>query len=223
MGTRRAGAGFDGGLSAGGTITGNLAVTGTVTVGTGLTVTAGGATVSAGGVQATGNSNVTGDLTVTGVLGGGTMQSGNTVLTGTLNVNGACDFDSTVNVDGAVTCISSLETRGRLIGKPTIQNITAVGNTISPSAPWVILNANGIYTLTSTPTITVSGVQDGTRLILMGITNGTTIQDESVLAGSKLRLQGSANKGIGVNDVIELIFDSSTGFWRHLVPLAALA
>ena len=67
--------------------------------------------------------------------------------------------------------------------------------------------------MTATPTLQISGIATGTRVSLIGGANATTLQRESALAGSKLRLSNS-NHVVNQYDVLELIFDGS--FWREI-------
>lgn len=114
-----------------------------------------------------------------------------------------------------LTLTSSIEAP-TLTTTPGTQELTAAGNTITPTSSYMRLTATGVLTLTSTPTIATAGVADGTHLLVHNAgANGITIQDEAVLAGSKLRLNSGTNKGLGQNDVLNLIFDAASGFWRQ--------
>lgn len=81
---------------------------------------------------------------------------------------------------------------------------------------------SGAVTLTSTPNID-QGAFDGQLLILRRNASGLTltIRDEASLAGSGLRLDGAANKGLTSRDTIGLIWRASTLEWWQVVPLVA--
>lgn len=95
----------------------------------------------------------------------------------------------------------------------TSQAITAVGNTILCNANNVQVDPNGTYTLTSTPTI-ADAANDGTRCVITNLDTALTltIQDESALASSNLRLGGS-NIAIGPRQSVALIYNSTLGVW----------
>lgn len=128
-----------------------------------------------------------------------------------------------VDLTAGGTVAGELALDGRLVLVPATQTITAVSDTILPAAAFVQLTATGAAILTSTPNIATAGVAGGTELILHNAgTNTITLQDESTLAGSKLRLASGTNKAIGPNDVIALIFDAASGFWRQKQTQQAL-
>ncbi len=95
----------------------------------------------------------------------------------------------------------------------TVQDITAVGETISADASLVMLTADNSYTLTSTPTIAAGA--DGQVLTIMNVdsADAITIQDESGLAGSNLRLAGAASLALGPRDVVTLIYSVTLADW----------
>lgn len=127
-----------------------------------------------------------------------------------------------LTLSGALTAVGVVNS-GLEVVAPTTQTLTAVTDTIQPVSGSVVLNntSGGGLTLTSTPSIATAGVADGTILILRATLGGVTLQDESALAGSKLRLATGSNKAIGVNDELALVFDEPTGFWRQLTTLQA--
>ncbi len=95
----------------------------------------------------------------------------------------------------------------------TAQDITGVGETISADAGLVQLTADNSYTLTSTPTIAAGS--DGQVLTIMNVdsTDAITIQDETALAGSNLRLAGAASLVLGPRDVVTLIYSVTLADW----------
>ncbi len=93
------------------------------------------------------------------------------------------------------------------------QAITAVGNAITAVSETVELTADGNYTLTSTPTIADGYNGQKLRLINVDTTPNTiTLQRESALAGSNLRL-GGATRVLGQYDHIDLEFNATLGDW----------
>lgn len=69
-------------------------------------------------------------------------------------------------------------------------------------------------TMTSTPTI-AAGDQGGRILVLQGANDSATVtlQDNSVLSGSLLRLQYGRDFTLGNNDQIEFRWDAGAGLW----------
>lgn len=154
------------------------------------------ATQNAGTVAITGG-------TLNGTLGG-TTPAAAAVTTLTAS--------STLAVSGASTLSNTLFTPSSAI------QTLAAANTISPNAAKIrVAGSGGPVTLTSTPTIT-NPVADGQRLVIMGTdaANTLTLQDETGLAGSKLRLAGAASVTLGLYDTIELLWDQALGFWVEL-------
>lgn len=106
---------------------------------------------------------------------------------------------------------------GKTVYAPTSQTLAAAGNTIGNSATlYYIDNSTGaLLTMTSTPTISVTGAQDGQLLIIINVDTADSIalQDETGLAGSKLRLPGAATLTLGPKDSAMFIYKSSAGEW----------
>lgn len=77
------------------------------------------------------------------------------------------------------------------------------------------LRIYGDATLTSTPTIN-PGV-DGQVLRIVGLDDSLmpTIQDESSLPGSGIRLQQKLSFTFGIRDSMTLVYNSSQGIWRE--------
>lgn len=96
----------------------------------------------------------------------------------------------------------------------TAQVIDAVGDTVLANATTIVLDPDGNYTLTSTPTIA-----DGTQGQLLIITcsdseaNSVTVQDEGSLVGSNLQL-GAASRVIGALDTLILRMGTTT--WNEV-------
>lgn len=100
---------------------------------------------------------------------------------------------------------------------PTSQTLAAAGNTITVTASLAnIDNSTGAsLTLTSTPTVSTTGAQSGQFLTIVNVDSADNIvlQDETSLAGSKLRLPGAANLTLGPKDSVTLVYNTAAGEW----------
>lgn len=127
------------------------------------------------------------------------------------NSTNGLDIDSATTTSyqsGAVTKMV-INAMGR-VDSPGTQALTAVGNTITPTSTVMTLSSDGNYTLTSTPTI-AAGTASGQRLTLVySGANTVTLQRESALAGSTLRL-GAATRALSEYDTLELIWNGT--YW----------
>lgn len=153
-----------------------------------------------------------------GDLAGGGTIAGNLVITGTLNVQGAADLDSTLNVDGASTI-------RKLYGAPASQNLSLVSDTVLPAALNVYLTntSGGSLTLTSTPSISTTGVADGQIVVLHNFASNTiVIQDVASLAGSKCRFAAGASKSITPHDTMAMVYVAASDEWRQLTTLQGI-
>lgn len=99
------------------------------------------------------------------------------------------------------------------------QAITGVGSTILANENMIVLNPDGDYTLTSTPTI--ADGKAGQVLIITCASaeaNTVTVQDQDTLANSNLQL-GAATRAISGKDSLTLVFDGTdwieTGFTNN--------
>lgn len=113
------------------------------------------------------------------------------------NQNIQAHFKSSVNSIDAGTGITA--------GMLTRTIIRVVGNALP-------------ITVTATPSIPITGVPDGSIIILQGTddTNTVTFNDEATTSGSKLQLNSGANCSLGKGDVLSLCFDLTDGFWYEL-------
>lgn len=94
-----------------------------------------------------------------------------------------------------------------------IQSLLAA-TAVDPNAAKIRVAGNGgAVTLVATPTIS-DPTNDGQQLIIVGThdTNTVTFQNESALAGTKLKL-GAASRALGAGDVLELIWDEVMDRW----------
>lgn len=110
-------------------------------------------------------------------------------------------------------------------GGRTIHSVT--GNILSLEAGDTIAPANfrrfvrvagdgGAVTLTSTPNITAGNNGEIMSIIGTSDPNSVTLQDESVLTGSLLRLNGGINVTLGARDTIEFVYLTGENAWIEL-------
>jgi hypothetical protein len=88
---------------------------------------------------------------------------------------------------------------------------------IAPNAAKIAVIGNGgAVTLTATPTIT-NPPTDGQLLLIKGTSaaNTVTLQDETSLAGTRLKL-GGATRLLGLNDTILLSWDAAVSLWSEV-------
>jgi hypothetical protein len=104
-------------------------------------------------------------------------------------------------------------TRGDVSSVSTLQATDAIGVTHEVAR----IKGSGNVTLTSTPSIN-AGEYDGQRLIIHGTddSNTVTLQDESNLGSSGVRLTHAYNCTFGVNDTMELIWYDAGSVWVEL-------
>lgn len=151
------------------------------------------------------------DFTGTNLIGnGGTdwTSAANSVLTGYYDgTNWYCVVSTPSALSGDVAVDTLVYTPS------STQVIDAVGDAILANASLVILNPDGDYTLTSTPTI--ADGTDGQRLFITcadAEANIVTVQDEDVLGSSNLELN-SSTVAITGKTVLSLIFYD--GSWKE--------
>lgn len=141
-------------------------------------------------------------------IGAGTADTGSFT---TLASSGAATLNSAaitnnVSVGGAIFAPST-----------AIQSLLAA-TAINPNASKIrVVGNGGAVILVATPTITTP-VADGLLLLIMGTddTNTVTLQDETSLAGTKLRLNAGGDRTLGLYDTLLLAYDSTSGFWTEV-------
>lgn len=123
----------------------------------------------------------------------------------TVSFDGSVVYAGTIGAN--ITLTGSYELPGGAkVEAPITQAITAVGDTINADAGLKILNPDGDYVMTSTPTI-----PDGlpgqilTLTVAEGEANTVTVQDEGSLGGSNLELK-AVNRAIGAGNILRLRF-----------------
>lgn len=99
-------------------------------------------------------------------------------------------------------------------------SITAAGGITIHNKVMRVQGSGGAVTITALPNINANFTVDGFELILQGDsdTNTLTLQDESQLTGSKLKLQDTLNQTIGKGDILKLMYDAGDGYWYQSSP-----
>jgi len=109
---------------------------------------------------------------------------------------------------------SNVTIAGRDVGTAVAATITGASYAFTATTPVIRVTSTpvGTTTLTSTPTIAVSSITDGTRLTLINETsNPFVLQDDGTLSGSKVQLGGVTQRTLTQWQSIDLIY--SNGFW----------
>jgi len=110
---------------------------------------------------------------------------------------------------------SNLLTSGRTVATPTALQTLSTNSQIVVSNTTVafVAGSGGYVTLTSTTTIPPG--TDGQHVVIIGTsdTNTVTLQDESILAGTWLLLNG-ANRTLGKGDSLGLRYSTQLGKWN---------
>jgi parallel beta-helix repeat protein len=101
-----------------------------------------------------------------------------------------------------------------IIPPSATQTLTAVGDTISVYGGTKVLLADGVYTMTSTPTIAAGTHGQQMRLFNLG-TNAITIQDNGTLAGSTLRLVATT-VALSQRDSVLLEWNDDVAGWVQI-------
>lgn len=102
----------------------------------------------------------------------------------------------------------------RIVYTPSKQTLAADSDQIKAISRIVeIQSSAGSLTLTSVPTIANGTDGQVVTIINVDTVNSITLQDESVLAGSNLRLPGGANLTLGPRDVVTLYYSADLGDW----------
>lgn len=109
---------------------------------------------------------------------------------------------------------------GLLVSTAATQALAAAGDTLNPAKRNILrVTATGDFVLSATPTI--ADGTDGQELLLLNVDlfdatqNEITLQDESVLVGSNLRLR-TPTVILGTRDSILLRFDAFDGSWGEI-------
>src|SRR3990167_130181 len=95
----------------------------------------------------------------------------------------------------------------------TLQTLSATDRISHPPDTVEGAGNGGAVTLTSVPTI--SAGYAGERILIIGTSdvNTVTVQDSSSLTGSLLQLSSGANKTLGANDTLYLVYSPTNGAW----------
>lgn len=151
-------------------------------------------------------------------LNGGETSGANSVTIG----GGSTEYESTIAIGGPTAGVGEIAIGGAAsktnivfgsrvqVGNQLLFSGPTAGTTIPVSGSFIRSNGSGTVTMTATPTLQTTGVQDGTILYYYS-SNGTTVfQDNGTLPGSDVELQ-AATRSVGPGDVLQLIF--SDGKW----------
>ena len=101
------------------------------------------------------------------------------------------------------------------VEKPLRKQSLAAGTAIKPNAAFLPIGASGDVTITATPSIEATA-EDGTKITLVNLDDVfIELQDESLLAGSKLRL-GVPRLRLNQYEAISLQYVSAADAWIKL-------
>lgn len=128
---------------------------------------------------------------------------------------GAISATPITGAAGSFTALAATQTLA--LPASGVQSLFA-GNQINPNAPAVkVVGNGGPITLGSTPTIDNSALVDGQVLLIRGTddTNTLTVQSESSLPGSQLKL-GAATRVLAKNDQLLLTYDAGDSCWYEI-------
>jgi hypothetical protein len=150
---------------------------------------------------------------------GGTTGNGYSVNEILTIAQPGSDLDATVKVTsevmGAIDGLELISSGGNYL---TGNNIPLTGGLGYGAEINVGSLIGGAVKMTSTPTVTPAPYE-GLQIVLWnkGADTGTlTLQDESNLSGSKLKLQGGADAVLDPGDTLSLIWDEDSDLWREV-------
>jgi len=143
-------------------------------------------------------------------------SNGNTGPNDSLIYNNDLRNNATGGITGPLGTATGIFLRDNTPNDGITRNITAVGDSITPSASRILLTANGNYTLTSAPTV-IDGYWNGQEIEIMNIdtVDTITIQDQGSLASSNLRLS-AASIALAPRDNIRLRYDTTIADWVQI-------
>ena len=123
-----------------------------------------------------------------------------------------------IDIEKLTRATTNIEFRnaGKMVHTPTTQTLAAATDTIVNTARIIELsNSTGAsLTLTSDPTISTTGAQDGQIITLVNddASDDIVLRDDSV-ASSALRLPGAANLTLGPRDSATFYYNAGAGEW----------
>jgi hypothetical protein len=176
------------------------------------------------------NSGTVGMTDAIALDSGLTVETGGTVTTRRgvriADATGAGTLTTQIGVDVAALAKGGtnigIRNAATEVATPSVQTLTAVGNTITPNAKVKRLDntSGGSLTLTSAPTIPDG--QDGQILKLFNSsTQNVVLQDQGTLANSNLRLSATTIT-ISPRDTVELMYSATVGDWIQFTPVVAV-
>jgi hypothetical protein len=122
---------------------------------------------------------------------------------------------ATNQLRNSLTTMSASDLGPRPAYGPCNQNIIAAATQIKADAGLIQLTSNASYTLTYTPALGVTAgyIADGQEVVILNVGTYTiTLQDETQLAGTKLRL-GAATRALGPRDTLRLVYSATLDKW----------
>jgi hypothetical protein len=135
-----------------------------------------------------------------------------------VRIVGLAQITGDLDLNGAIDVSGHAYNHGRVRDEEVTQVITGASDTIGNTAALLLLSSGSPYTMSSTPTIAWEAACGGCRIILINTgANAITLQDESNLSGSKLRLAGGNNIVLGVWDTLTLLGTTAgNDYWVEL-------
>jgi len=97
-----------------------------------------------------------------------------------------------------------------------LQSLLAANPIVADAQAVQVEGSGGAVTLTSVPTIAAG--RDGQQLVIIGTSdvNLLTVQDDTVLVGSNLKLTTSTNFTLGAGDTLRLVYSTTVGKWVEI-------
>jgi hypothetical protein len=136
------------------------------------------------------------------------LRTAQSIMTLCALPNSSGQLGSVLATDGS----TASWTRHLTLPAAAAQSVTTENTAIAASRYYVQVSPNNNYTLISTPTIALG--DDGQFLVITNLstTYSLTLQDEAVLANTRLRL-GGANATIGPRGSLTLVYSNALGAW----------
>ena len=127
------------------------------------------------------------------------------------------------NDELCITKDGNMKATRPVIAKATaLTGVTASTTIAFTSAYWIVTSSGGVVPMVATPAISTaatSGVNitSGQTMIIRGTSdaNAIVLQDDDSVAGTLLEL-GATTRTLGLNDIIYLLFDATSGRWLEV-------
>lgn len=150
-----------------------------------------------------------------------------TVVTGLASVSSSIGLFNQLtgaNVSVSVLSASTLYYNNLVEGTSATQVITSSAYQIIPSSALVKISASSNFVLNSTPTMKISGYNEGLKIWVVNVGPGTiTLKDETKTTGTKFRFAGAKDVVLNEWESLQVILTSgSTGLcWVEISRGAA--